>query len=1209
MHRKTQNCNSLSGFRRIRLLIGKFAFLILASFAAGTAWGGTRSSWLGNWRYSATDGTVWFGHETVVASVTEDSELASELILAYEDSTSERTFDFWLNFGIVGDSATNSVKLTSFTSTGGYLGWSSSSSDYRNLSFPQLETPPDGPYTIWYQAVYSNATYKGASPVPAANDLTVASEVYHITRGTGTALDDHPELGYVITGLGEVKNEIAWVFTGKAFAGGSCTWTAPADLRDVRFLVVGGGGGGGAGVYGPGGGGGGVVTGLVHSLSLGDEVGITVGSYGAGASSKSKAGTAGSNSSFSVNGTTYATAYGGGASGVSAKGGSGGSGSGGGAKSGTSYAGGSATKGTFNATYVTAEAFGNAGGSNSKGAYSSGGGGGATAAGGNSSGTTTSNSTGGKGGEGLASDITGTTLVYGSGGGGAGYKTRGYGGTGAGNGAYYNTNRIYPSSGIPNRGGGGGGGGADSEYYRRGGHGGSGVVILRYVCDPYVLATPVIASKQYTGEALTADIPASDGYTVVNNGGTDVGTYDVVITLNEGYRWFDETLESPLTLSFAITQAPNEWTSVPAISKSEWTDGLDVPDVLTAGVTRFGTVAATIAKDGGEATSFDGTLPTAAGSYVITYTAPVATANYTAPETASYTVSFTIYAADAIPDYTLTLGTLSVGIDRVLSVPWTLSCDVTTMKTADLFVRYALDGDTTTNTAQIATAQALGSSSGTGSIADLKPGATYWVEIYTVVDETAAEPTALQSVAVPGSATDFSASATFTPIPMEFIVKGSVTPGLGTTTVTVKWSLNNAASYDEMTTFTFALGDDGTFAQHIPHTALADVLTWEVSVANTVTTTTWGEQTFDAIAAVSDTTVCKDTGRTTYTWTGLGGDNLWTNVLNWAGTNTNAKSLECYGYPGLKFSSPWGVLYWDVVAFTNDAVVDMQGYTFGLRDFDSSDGDVVNILFDPNIDVTLRNGTLDVDGASAAFGASGTKVTFDSVRIIHTTTSVSFNLDVAAAGATVCFAGNSTAQWKYIATKANTKIVFRDGTTRSRYSGSTTSISTRTVEITNAVWNITNGHLARGIGNVTTFRDGDDRQAQITTGTGQYIDLCDTYDIKIPANGHADASIVAGYLNNDTTVGTFKLDVSDYGKKARVPLVRFSNTTASYKANNATRFAAQYTANGSGNLRLQAVADGKDVTEKRKARLEWDNATQTIYYAQDYTASTILILQ
>ena len=144
---------------------------------------------------------------------------------------------------------------------------------------------------------------------------------------------------------------------------------------------------------------------------------------------------------------------------------------------------------------------------------------------------------------------------------------------------------------------------------------------------------------------------------------------------------------------------------------------------------------------------------------------------------------------------------------------------------------------------------------------------------------------------------------------------------------------------------------------------------------------------------------------------------------------------------------------------------------------------------------------------------------------------------------------------------------------------------------------------------MTVFRDGADRQAQIKTGTGQSFDLRYTYDIKIPANGHADASIVAGYLNNDTTVGTFKIDVSDYGKKARVPLVRFTSTNASNMANNATRFAAQYTASGSGNLRLQAVADGKDVTEKRKARLEWDNATQTIYYAQDYTAGTMLILQ
>lgn len=109
--------------------------------------------------------------------------------------------------------------------------------------------------------------------------------------------------------------------------------------------------------------------------------------------------------------------------------------------------------------------------------------------------------TGGYGGAGLVSDITGEEIVYGSGGGG-GTTGSGYGnldtgkaGVGAGDGAiaYKNNNRSlivirsYEGSttagnggnGSPNQGGGGGGG-----AYGNGGNGGSGIVVFRYK-DPF----------------------------------------------------------------------------------------------------------------------------------------------------------------------------------------------------------------------------------------------------------------------------------------------------------------------------------------------------------------------------------------------------------------------------------------------------------------------------------------------------------------------------------------------------------------------------------------------------------------------------------------------------------------------------------------------------------------------------------------------------
>ena len=73
---------------------------------------------------------------------------------------------------------------------------------------------------------------------------------------------------------------------------------------------------------------------------------------------------------------------------------------------------------------------------------------------------------------------------------------------------------------------------------------------------------PTIASKAYTGSALTADVAASDLYAVTeNNGGTNVGKYDVKLTLtdpvNYAFKDFDGAVA---TLEFEITKADNEIT-------------------------------------------------------------------------------------------------------------------------------------------------------------------------------------------------------------------------------------------------------------------------------------------------------------------------------------------------------------------------------------------------------------------------------------------------------------------------------------------------------------------------------------------------------------------------------------------------------------------------------------------------------------------------
>ena len=296
-------------------------------------------------------------------------------------------------------------------------------------------------------------------------------------------------VGYKVTGL--PNNEVAMVYTNHLR---TATWTVPATLENVQFLVVGGGGGGGGGTWGPGGGGGGVVTGYVYKLEKDVTVDIKVGAGGKRGTSNGAKGTVGDNSSIIVGETTYVLAYGGGAGGNKANGVSGGSGSGGGADSNNTitYVGGGVKDALYDEAVVFAESFGHQGGTNGKRAYASGGGGGAMGDGGNGF-----DQTGGAGGVGLKMDITGSLITYGSGGGGGGSAKKGSGGTNAGNGGYLT---YEATSAVANRGGGGGGGG---NKQIKGGNGGSGIVVFRYA-EP--VESPAVVQ---IGETTYTSIPAA----------------------------------------------------------------------------------------------------------------------------------------------------------------------------------------------------------------------------------------------------------------------------------------------------------------------------------------------------------------------------------------------------------------------------------------------------------------------------------------------------------------------------------------------------------------------------------------------------------------------------------------------------------------------------------------------------------------------------
>ena len=377
------------------------------------------------------------------------------------------------------------------------------------------------------------------------------------TRST-SALTIDPSMGYIVTGLGELKDQVAVVFTNSAAA---ATWQAPKNLKNVEFLAVGGGGGGGGLYYnattkncqgGSGGGAGAVVTGFINDLAAEQVVNITVGVGGSGGAATTSAtagsgkATNGGNSIIKIDDQTYITAYGGGGDGGKDSKGVANGGSNSGARAAQ------AAVALKSVTVVGAGAEGlvsdvksrvNKGGSgySTSSGFPGTGGGGAGSAGG----TTHSSDVGGSCGYGYVSTITGSRVVYGAGGGGGNGKNGGYGTQ------IYDEDRPFVegaglgivgqagSDALPNQGGGGGGG----SWKKKGGNGGSGVVILRFAysevaipVDVAVNITPKISDKVYTGEALVSGLVDTYAYTVEEIGERiNFGQQTVRVTLNDGY--------------------------------------------------------------------------------------------------------------------------------------------------------------------------------------------------------------------------------------------------------------------------------------------------------------------------------------------------------------------------------------------------------------------------------------------------------------------------------------------------------------------------------------------------------------------------------------------------------------------------------------------------------------------------------------------------
>ena len=131
---------------------------------------------------------------------------------------------------------------------------------------------------------------------------------------------------------------------------------------------------------------------------------------------------------------------------------------------------------------------------------------------------------------------------------------------------------------------------------------------------------PVIESKVYTGAKQTATVSDTEYYTVSeNNGGTNVGRYDVKLALKDGanYHWDGKADDvSEIALDFCITKADNEWTTKPIIVG--WTYGETANAPVYAA--KFGDVKVEYKKADGEDSTYTTTAPTNAGDYKVRFT-------------------------------------------------------------------------------------------------------------------------------------------------------------------------------------------------------------------------------------------------------------------------------------------------------------------------------------------------------------------------------------------------------------------------------------------------------------------------------------------------------------------------------------------------------------------------------------------------------------
>lgn len=185
---------------------------------------------------------------------------------------------------------------------------------------------------------------------------------------------------------------------------------------------------------------------------------------------------------------------------------------------------------------------------------------------------------------------------------------------------------------------------------------------------------PTIATKPYTGSAQTAEVSDTERYTVTrNDGGTEGGDYDVVLTLTDAsnYCWpgnYQSQISGDnsenLTLKFTITAIGNAWVTEPSISG--WTYGetaaepdMGHPQSGNATVNYVGTT------NGGAA--YNNTIaPTEAGEYKAVFTVEATNSYNVLTKEVPFTIARATPSADG---FTYTEPSLTYnGLDQSVTV-------------------------------------------------------------------------------------------------------------------------------------------------------------------------------------------------------------------------------------------------------------------------------------------------------------------------------------------------------------------------------------------------------------------------------------------------------------------------------------------------------------------------------------------------------------